>query len=72
MKHFSQFVETGAVRIETKGPWTGNTVAFENPDGSKVVVISNPSKEERELRLADGGVTHQLMLEPESFNTIIL
>ena len=72
MKHFSHFVETGAVRIETKGPWTGNTVAFENPDGSKVVVISNPSKEAKELQLADGGVTHQLMLEPESFNTIVL
>lgn len=72
MKHFSHFVETGAARIETRGPWTGNTVAFENPDGSKVVVVSNPSKEARELRLTDGGVTHQLMLEPESFNTIVL
>lgn len=72
MKHFSHFVETGAVRIETKGPWTGNTVAFENPDGSKVIVVSNPYKETREMCLADGDVTHQFMLEPESFNTIIL
>jgi glucosylceramidase len=72
MKHFSHFVTPGAVRIDTIGPWTGNTVAFENPDGSKVVVIANPFKESRELRLSDGAETYQFILEPESFNTIVV
>jgi glucosylceramidase len=72
MKHFSHFVAPGAVRIETMGPWTGNAVAFENPDGSKVVVVANPFKEPRELCLAAGGTTHQFILEPESFNTMVL
>lgn len=41
MKHYSHFVKQGAVRIETSGSWTGNTIAFQNPDGSKVIVLAN-------------------------------
>jgi glucosylceramidase len=68
----SHFMKTGAVRIETKGPWTGNTVAFENPDGSKVAVVANPFKDSRKLSLSDGKETYQFTLEPDSFNTIVL
>ncbi|RBW69751.1 glycoside hydrolase family 30 protein [Bacillus taeanensis] len=71
MKHFSHFVVPGAVRIDLKGPWTGNAVAFENPNGEKVVVIANPFSEVRKLHLSDGTSTNVFDLEPESFNTII-
>jgi glucosylceramidase len=72
MKHFSHYVENGAVRIETKGPWSGNTVAFENPNGSRVAVIANPFNEERDLCLNNNGLFYRFILEPQSFNTIFL
>lgn len=40
MKHFSHFIKKGAVRIEAQGSWTGNTVAFRNPGGYTVIVLS--------------------------------
>ncbi|ASS93111.1 glycoside hydrolase family 30 beta sandwich domain-containing protein [Peribacillus simplex] len=70
--HFSHFIKKGAVRIETQGSWTGNTVAFRNPEGSTVIVLSDPFNDERELFLNDGFTTNCFILEPNSFNTIIL
>lgn len=72
MKHFSHFVKPGAVRIETTGSWTGNSTAFLNPDGTKVVVIANPLKEIRELTIEQNGETYSFALEAESFNTIVI
>jgi glucosylceramidase len=72
MKHFSHFVQNGAVRVETKGFWTGNTVAFENPNGSRVVVIANPFNEERVLCLKNKDEIYEFILESQSFNTIII
>ncbi|WP_026559509.1 glycoside hydrolase family 30 beta sandwich domain-containing protein [Bacillus sp. J37] len=72
MKHFSHYVKPGAVRLETSGPWTGNTTAFQNPDGSKVVVILNSFKTDRELVLELNGENQCITLEAESFNTIVL
>ncbi|OAS89495.1 MULTISPECIES: glycoside hydrolase family 30 protein [Metabacillus] len=72
MKHFSHFVNPGALRIETSGPWTGNTTAFLNPDGTKVVVIANPFKDTRELEMDVNGETYSFKLKAESFNTIII
>ncbi len=42
MKHFSHFVQPGAVRIQINGE-TNNAVAFKNPDGSIVVNVKNDS-----------------------------
>jgi glucosylceramidase len=72
MKHFSHFVTPGAVRMETVGPWTGNAVAFKNPDGSKVVVIANPFKDQRELCMEADNEIYKFTLEPDSFNTFVL
>jgi glucosylceramidase len=72
MKHFSHFVHSSAVRIETTGAWTGNSVAFQNPDGSRVVVLVNPFKDQRELLLSNNHATYRVTLEPDSFNTFIL
>lgn len=71
MKHFSNFVRTGARRLETLGPWTGNTIAFQNPDGTNVVVLQNPFKEKREARISIDGSVHSFSLEAESFHTIV-
>jgi glucosylceramidase len=71
MKHFSHFVDSHAVRIETTGAWTGNTVAFQNPDGSRVVVLANPFKNQRDLFLSNNNTTYRVTLEPDSFNTFI-
>ncbi|SMQ83771.1 glucosylceramidase [Bacillus sp. OV166] len=71
MKHFSHFIKSGAVRIETKGPWTGNAVAFRNPDGSRIVVISNPFENQRELCIGEGIEKYNVTLEPSSFNTFV-
>ncbi|GAA3331219.1 hypothetical protein GCM10020331_086900 [Ectobacillus funiculus] len=73
MKHFF-LISLKLGQSESKRRGLGQVIQLhlKNPDGSKVVVVANPSKEVQELRLADGGVTHQLLLEPESFNTIVL
>ncbi|UUZ84946.1 hypothetical protein LJK88_15855 [Paenibacillus sp. P26] len=72
MKHFAHWVNPGSKRIGLKGPWTGNAATFERPTGEKVVVIANPFKETRVIRLSDGASVRAFELEPESFNTIVI
>ncbi|MBD0380877.1 glycoside hydrolase family 30 protein [Paenibacillus sedimenti] len=72
MKHFSHFVTPGSTRIGLKGPWTGNALAFERPNGDKVVVIANPFTEARVVRFSAGNDVYTFELEPESFNTIVI
>jgi glucosylceramidase len=71
MKHFSHFVSPASIRIGLKGPWTGNALAFEKPNGEKVVIVANPFEETKVLRLSDGTSVRVFELEPESFNTIV-
>jgi glucosylceramidase len=68
MKHFSQFVDPGAVRLGLTGPWAANAVAFENPDGSLVVVVGNPWPEAREFAFEGLSAT----LDGHSFNTFVI
>ncbi|PKG22783.1 glycoside hydrolase family 30 protein [Niallia nealsonii] len=72
MKHFSHYIVPGAVRIDTHGHWTGNALAFQNQNGSEVIVIANPFKEHRELCIKANDLLYKTILEPESFNTIII
>lgn len=72
MKHFAHFTGPNDRRIGLKGPWSGNAIAFEKPDGTKVIVIANPFKETRDLRLSNGSAVQTFQLESESFNTIVL
>ncbi|MET1031566.1 glycoside hydrolase family 30 protein [Domibacillus tundrae] len=55
MNHFSRFVKPGARRIETVGPWTGTAVAFQNQDGTNVIVLQNPFKDTREANVTING-----------------
>ena len=59
------------MRLGLTGPWTGNALAFKNPDNSIVLIIANPFKDERILHFQDSETTYQFALKPESFNTII-
>lgn len=70
MRHFSAFVRPGAVRLETCGAWSGNALAFENPDGTQVVVAANPYRSEHELVVNLRGETVALRLAPGSINTL--
>jgi glucosylceramidase len=72
MWHFSHFIEPGAYRLETEGPWSGNALAFDNPDGSRVAVVRNPLKKAAPLCLEISGKRFQTTLEPESINTLVL
>ena len=69
MKHYSHFVERGAVRLGTQGHLTGNAVAFQNPDGTRVVVVGNPLPHARTVTVTSGGHSFTAELQPFSFNT---
>lgn len=72
MKHFAHFTAPGDSRIGLKGPWSGNAIAFEKLDGTRVIVLANPFKDTRELRLSAGSEIYRFQLEPESFHTIVI
>lgn len=71
MKHYSHFIAPGAVRMGLAGCLAANAVAFENPDGSRVVVVANPLKNERRCVLGEGSRFSSMSLPPESFNTVV-
>ncbi len=51
--HLSKFVEAGAVRIaSSKNVNDLETIAFKNPDGSKVLVVSNPTEESKSFGIS--------------------
>ena len=68
----SKFVKRGAVRIDSddSGSVLANT-AFQNPDGSIVVVVVNCGKEESSFVLAMNGNYAQLKLPPDSAGTYV-
>jgi glucosylceramidase len=72
MRHFSRFIAPGAYRLETEGAWSGNAVAFENPDGSQIAVVRNPLKTPAAFCLNLAGSRFQATLAPESINTWVL
>jgi len=71
MQHFGRFVLPGAVRLGTSGVRTGTTLAFENPDGSQIIIAANPHMVERELIWLNGSDCFSANLPPKSINTII-
>ncbi|NBI27504.1 carbohydrate-binding protein [Chengkuizengella marina] len=52
--HVSKFVEPGAVRIESNYDERIETVAFKNPDGSKVLLAHNNSDNEQTFKVKAG------------------
>ena len=68
MKHVSHFVKRGAKFLETKGIFSSNTLAFENPNGERIVVIANPYETEKTVTIED----RSYILPPRSLNTVTL
>jgi glucosylceramidase len=72
MKHFSSAVERGAIRLEMKGAFAGDSVVFRNPNGSMVYVIFNPFKNKETVTILYYDENISFELEPQSINTIML
>lgn len=74
MRHFSQFVKPGARLVLTTGVW-GDKIAFQNPDGSVVLVMGNSltSSFGVSLTLAGrtGNDTINVTLPAASINTFV-
>ena len=68
--HASKFVQPGAVRVDSRTIENiVETVAFENPDGSKVVIALNPSSSSKSFRIVEGGEHFSYQLPSESVVT---
>jgi glucosylceramidase len=72
MKHFSRFIDPGAVRLGLRGPHTGNAVAFANPSGAIVLVVNNPLSQPKPLRFSCFNGSFKVDLEPQSYHTFVL
>ncbi len=70
MKHAAAFVKRGAQVLGLEGPWSGNALAFKNPDGSTAWIIQNRSEEERSVTVEIGGEILELALDPLSITTL--
>ena len=72
LRHFSQHVRRGAVRLASHSDASElQHIAFRNPDGSLVVVLTNTG-EERTLQLALSEGTVEVPLARQSMATVIV
>ena len=69
--HFSRFVRRGAKRIDSQS--TDNTLphcAFQNPDGTRVIVIANQGSQQNcQIRQADRAA--EVVLAEDSLTTLV-
>lgn len=73
LRHFSALVSRYAIRLGLTGEWADRAVAFYNEDDeSRVLVVHNPACASKRLVLDDGDRRLVLVLQPQSFNTVVL
>jgi glucosylceramidase len=72
MKHVSATVLPGARRIETSSGPFKSVVAFQNRDGSKVLLISNDTDQVISATLDTGETPVRLDVPAQSMNTVVL
>lgn len=72
--HLSRYVDPGAVRFDTdrSGRDTVTAVAFDNPDGQRVVVLYSQDSRTRTVNLQDGGRTLQVTVPARSLVTVTI
>jgi glucosylceramidase len=74
VKHFSHFVTPGS-RMMAFWPWTQETntqaIAFQRPDGKRVVIAGNTADQTRMMSLQIGKRYLNITLAPHSFNTYV-
>ncbi len=71
IKHVSQFVKPGAKLLKGIGSFD-NYLAFVNPDNSVVIVVQNPDKTEKTIKVAIDQTQYAVKLKAGSFNTVII
>jgi glucosylceramidase len=67
-RHFSYFVDPGAVRLGTSG--NADALAFRNPDGSLVTVVHNSGGQAAQTTLGVGGTTVQFQVPAQGWATV--
>ena len=78
MRHYSHYVRPGARLLDTRGHFSSMATAFENPDGSVVVVVQNALDRAMPFSFSgpgednEGSQGFKATLEPRSFNTFVL
>jgi glucosylceramidase len=70
--HYSRAIQRGARRFDSRGALEDGThVAFANPDGSKVVVLTNAGAADKKVRLALAGKVAEITLPGDAVATLI-
>ena len=75
MKHFAKYVKPGARVLGTSGHFNSMAIAFENPDGTIVVVVQNALNQDMPFTFANPERPEQglnVTLKARSFNTFVL
>ncbi|WMJ90305.1 glycoside hydrolase family 30 protein [Anaerocolumna sp. MB42-C2] len=72
MKHLSHFVKKGAKVLATKGHWTSNTIAFENTDGSVILVVGSNMNRERVFSFQHGEQSFSAVIPAHSIHTFCI
>jgi glucosylceramidase len=71
MKHLAHFVRPGARALPLAGARAGFSLAFANPDGSRVLALANPAPHPVCFDLAIPDFTGPLTLPPRSITTLM-
>ncbi|SHO60655.1 glycoside hydrolase family 30 protein [Algoriphagus zhangzhouensis] len=69
--HASKFVDPGSVRIDSSEPEGLANVAFERPDGKKVLIVLNESSESKPFQIKEGDQSFSLSLNPGAVGTFV-
>jgi len=70
LRHLSQFVDPGAIRLGVQASGMMDPLAFRNPDGSIVTVLFNPGAAAQPV-ITVGGTTWQFSIPANGFATIV-
>lgn len=71
MKHYAHYVRPGAHLLSYGGHAAGEATAYENTDGSVIVVMSNSMNHDRDISIDVKGKTYEAHLKEHSFNTFV-
>lgn len=71
MRHYAHYIQHGAHLVDYTGHLYGESTAYENPDGSVVVVMSNSMNHGRDITVTAKGQTYKASVKAHSFNTFV-
>lgn len=72
MKHFSHSIMPGAKRIKTDGDYNDSFIAFKNPDGSIVLILSNFDTDKKAVKFNISGKSFKEILEAKSIYSFVI